>query len=347
MMFGTHTDISTRKKTDEIILDSEVKYHTLFNNAQVGMARTQLADSKILDINDKAAEIFGCTREEAMGSASIRFWFDPEERAKAAAILKEQGFIKDFENRVIAKNGNLKTCLTSWKLYPETQILEGSIVDITERKLAEAKIEASLEEKTVLLKEIEHRVKNSMQVMSSLLQLQSTYVADPRDAALFKDSMERIKSMALVYERLYQSADMAHISLEKYITKLVSELVHSYNVGSTPPGILVEVADMQIGIETAIPCGLIINEVVSNSLKYAFPNGRQGNISVNIKASGGNLEMSLADDGVGIPESINPRKTASLGIKLIYILVEHQMGGKVEIETTGGTKYKITIPVKP
>ena len=101
------------------------------------------------------------------------------------------------------------------------------------------------------------------------------------------------------------------------------------------------------GIETAIPCGLIINELVSNSLKYAFPNGRQGNISVNIKASGGNLEMSLADDGVGIPESINPRKTASLGIKLIYILVEHQMGGKVEIETTGGTKYKITIPVKP
>jgi two-component sensor histidine kinase len=151
--------------------------------------------------------------------------------------------------------------------------------------------------------------------------------------------------MALVYERLYQSQDLAKISLKHYVTDLVSGLVHAYSLGPRNPRTVVDVADMPVSLDLAIPCGLIINEVISNSLKYAFPGERQGTISVSIKAISGNLEMLLADDGVGLPASYDPARSTSLGMKLVYTLAGHQLGGKVELERSGGTSYKITFPL--
>jgi PAS domain S-box-containing protein len=217
--------------------------------------------------------------------------------------------------------------------------------NITERRQAEDKIKVSLAEKEVLLKEIQHRVKNNMQVIASLLHMQSTHVKDPRDASLFKVAQERIRSMALVYERLYQSPNLSHIDFNKYVTDLAGGLVHSYSIGPMTCRTVIDVPDIPINMDLAIPCGLIINEVVSNSLKYAFPDDRQGTISISIKVSDGNIEMTLADDGLGLPENLDSDQTASMGMSLIHALVEHQLGGKVEMERHGGTMYRITFPV--
>ncbi len=223
----------------------------------------------------------------------------------------------------------------------------GTYIDITERKQSQEKIKASLAEKEVILKEIHHRVKNNMQVISSLLQLQASKIKDPAYIQMFKDSQERIRSMALVYERLNQSEDMARIELRTYVSDLVAGLVHSYSVGPMTPLTVIDVADIRVSLDLAIPCGLIINEIISNSLKYAFKGGRQGTISVSIKPCEGNLEMLLADDGVGLPEGVTFENARSLGMSLIKTLVVHQLDGKLELKRENGTGYAITLPYRP
>jgi len=339
-------DITEHKRAEEELKSSEQKYRDLFNNAGVGMFRSRLDGSEILNINQKFADIFGLTREEMVGTSVLKYWADAQERAEASRIIRSQGSLTDFECQVLNARGETRKCLTSVRLDPETGILEGSIIDITERKAAEKAIQASLEEKEVLLKEIQHRVKNNMQVMVSLLQMQSTRVKDPADVKLFKDSQERIRSMALVYERLYQSSDLARINLRKYATDLVNNLVHSYSLGPVNCRTIIDVSDMSVSLDLAIPCGLIINEAISNSLKYAFPDNRPGTVSVGIKVESGAREMFLADDGVGLPDAVIPGRHSSMGIQLIYTLAEHQLGGKVELDRSSGNKYTIVFPLK-
>jgi two-component sensor histidine kinase len=213
--------------------------------------------------------------------------------------------------------------------------------DITERHKAEQAVENALAEKEVLLKEIQHRVKNNMQVMISLLQMQSLRVKDPVDAKLFKDSQERIRSMALVYERLHQSSDLSRISLKHYVTSLVTGLVHSYNLSPVTPRTIIDVPDIPVSLDIAIPCGLIINEVISNSLKYAFPDDRCGTIRLKIEYTNPKMVLTMADDGIGLPEKVIVGRTSSMGMQLIFSLVEHQLGGKIKLDRSGGTRYEI------
>jgi two-component sensor histidine kinase len=231
------------------------------------------------------------------------------------------------------------------KGHIESEILTRVLRYAIERKKAENYVKASLAEKEVLLKEVHHRVKNNMQVIASLLQLQSTRVVDPRDAVLFRDSQDRIKSMALVYNRLYKSDYLSKIGLRSYATDLVNDLFHSYSLDTKMNHLNIQIDDIDIEIDLAIPCGLIINEVMSNSLKYAFPGERHGTINVSITARDEMLEMLLADDGVGLPEDLIPAETRSLGIRLIYTLAEQQLGGKVELKRDNGTQYRINIPL--
>ncbi len=219
--------------------------------------------------------------------------------------------------------------------------LEGFISDITERKEAEEKLRTSLQEKDVLLKEIHHRVKNNLQVIYSLLSLQSGYVRDPQFLAMFQESRNRIKSMAMIHEVLYQSKDLASVNISKYINALVDNLFRSYGVNPSNVGINLDVGDVRLSFDTAIPCGLIINELVSNSLKYAFPDGRTGHIYVGLHSTDeGTYVLAIRDDGVGMPESMDFRTTSTLGLQLVTTLTE-QLGGSIDLDRTNGTKFTI------
>ncbi len=214
------------------------------------------------------------------------------------------------------------------------------ITNITEQVKAENKLKSSLNEKDVLLHEIHHRVKNNMQIISSLLNLQCEFVDNKKAVNVLKESQNRVKSMAMIHENLYKSEDLTHINFSDYILNLVSNLFFSYDIDNTQINPILETENVNLNMETAIPCGLIISEIISNSLKYAFPNGRKGEILISLKKIKDNYQLNIQDNGIGIPEDIEFDKLESLGLKLVFQLTT-QINGKIEINRSNGTEFKI------
>jgi len=214
--------------------------------------------------------------------------------------------------------------------------------EIADRKRSEDQIQSALKEKEVLLREIHHRVKNNMQVITSLLKLQSGRIKEKQYADILKDSQDRIKSMALVHEKLYQAKDFAEVDFNGYIKSLANSLFRSYGVNPAKIALRIEVDDVSLGLDSAIPCGLIINELVSNALKYAFPEDMEGEIRVSLGLTKEDeFKLIVSDNGAGMPEHIDFRNTESLGLHLVTILAEKQLHGKIELNRVGGTKYHI------
>jgi PAS domain S-box-containing protein len=213
--------------------------------------------------------------------------------------------------------------------------------DITERKTAEDRLQASLNEKEVLLREVHHRVKNNMQVISSLLNLQSRRLHDPAVLEMFKESQRRIRSMALIHERLYQSSDLSRIEFSHYLRNLATHLFHSYQVNTDRIRLRLDTEEVFLNINTAIPCGLIVNELVSNALKHAFPEGRTGEVAVELhRVRGDGYVVQVKDDGVGFPEGLDYRRTETLGMQIVNTLVD-QVDGSIELARGKGTGFSI------
>jgi two-component sensor histidine kinase len=214
--------------------------------------------------------------------------------------------------------------------------------DITERKRAEEKIQAALIEKEILLREIHHRVKNNMQIISSLLRLKSKYIKDKKYRILFEESQNTIKSMSLIHEKLYKSKDMSNVDFKEYIIDLVNGLFLSYGVNRSVITSRIDIENVFLGLDFAIPCGLIINELITNSLKYAFPDGRKGEIKIAFSKINENIyELFVGDNGVGIPENIDVGNTESLGLRLVSMLVNDQLEGGMDLKRNKGTKFRI------
>ncbi|WAC04430.1 MAG: PAS domain S-box protein [Methanoregula sp.] len=210
---------------------------------------------------------------------------------------------------------------------------------------AEHKIQQSLDEKVILLREIHHRVKNNLQIIISILNLQSRYVKDAKSLEALRDCQNRVKAMAMVHERLYQTHDISKINVAGYIRDITQILFHFYGFSLKSISLDIDVENMFVDINTAIPMGLIINELFSNALKYAFPEGRTGRISLNIKKDGDIISVVFTDDGVGIPADLDWRNSQSLGLKLVISLVE-QLMGTIELHRDRGTRFDILLKEK-
>jgi len=209
------------------------------------------------------------------------------------------------------------------------------------RKRTEAQIKGQLQEKDVLLKEVHHRVKNNMQVISSLLNLQSRQVRDPAVFEMFKESQRRIRSMALIHERLYQSSDLSRIEFSPYLRNLATHLFHSYQVEITRVQLKIQAEEVHLNINTAIPCGLIVNELISNALKHGFPEGRKGKLEIDLSAvPEDGYVIQVKDDGVGFPAGLDFRKTETLGMQIVNTLVE-QIGGRLELSRGPNTVFRL------
>ncbi len=213
--------------------------------------------------------------------------------------------------------------------------------DITDRKEIDRKILDSLKEKEVLLQEVHHRVKNNLQVISSILNLQSSFVDDQRTLELLEESQSRIKTMSYIHETLYQTADFSSIEFTDYISTLVRNLLHSYSTPGCEVELHTRFDKIYLDLDKAIPCGLIINELVSNALKYAFKGRDRGNLTLHIFQNDNKIAMKVADDGVGLPDDFKYEESESLGIYLVYALVE-QLDAVLEISSEGGTSFLIT-----
>lgn len=251
------------------------------------------------------------------------------ERTKAEQALRKAN--DELEKRVAQRTSELRE--TNERLQTE----------LVQREQIETQIRTALQEKDVLLKEIHHRVKNNMQVMSSLLRLQSSYTDEAHTVDVLRESQHRVQSMALVHERLYQSPDLAGIAAINYVRDLVTNLAKSYHQEDQQISLDLQVDELTLDIDTAIPCGLILNELVSNAIKHAFPNQHCGVITIRVKGRNNRLvELVVGDDGIGIAEDIDFNQTKSLGLQLVTSL-SHQLEGTVEIERNGGTTVRIRI----
>jgi len=214
--------------------------------------------------------------------------------------------------------------------------------EIAERGAAEERVKASLAEKEVLLKEVHHRVKNNLQIISTLLDLQSETIKNEEALRAFRESQDRIKAMALIHEKLYESSDIASIDFGKYVNDLSVHLFNSYLIDPGCITLNVDTGGISMGIDRAIPCGLIINELVSNALKHAFPDNRPGEISIRFDVEeDGRITLAVADNGIGMPEGIDPAHSATLGLQLVSMLAR-QLRGRIEMANNRGTSWEIT-----
>jgi PAS domain S-box-containing protein len=275
--------------------------------------------------------------------------FHPEDMAQlklAVEAAVSEGTPYELELRAIRTDGETRKCLVRGNVQigpgGKAARLFGSLQDITERKRAEDVIKRSLEEKEVMLKEIHHRVKNNMQVISSLLSLQAKGVADSTVKAMLEESRNRVSSMSLVHEKLYQSKDLAYIDFKEYLQSLVDGIANTYKRHDVV--ISMEMEPVALDVNVGIPCGLIVNELVSNSLKHAFPEGRKGTISLGInKNSEVNYVLFVADNGIGFSAEMDFRKPSTLGLQLVNVL-STQINGKIERSQEEGTRFSITFP---
>jgi PAS domain S-box-containing protein len=261
------------------------------------------------------------------------------------------GKSQQFEASFIEKNGT-----ASWlEVYLNPIVgADGAINevsgighDITEKKISEEQIRQSLKEKEVLLKEVHHRVKNNIQVISSILNLQSSYVKDANTINMLKECQNRIKSMAFIHESLYQTKDFSKINFQEYLTKLVQNLVYSYEMQNSNIKLNTEVDNIMLNLDQSIPCGLIVNELISNALKYAFKGRKRGEINVEVKQGKDDyISITVADNGVGLPEKFDYKNTDSLGLQLVVTLTE-QLSGNIKLFRKKGTKFTIAFKHQP
>ena len=334
-------NLSKNKKSKEELKNSQKKYENLFENAQIGIFRAKIDEPNILEVNEKITEMSGYTKEELYSDDHSNTWLNPEELTKIMAEVMSKGFVTDKEVSLITKNGNVRDALVSFKLYPEEGYFEGTVLDITERKKNDRIIIEALSEKEVLLKEIHHRVKNNLMVISSLLSLQSQYIKDKASQDMFKESQNRARSMALIHERLYQSTDLKRINFGHYIRSLSTELFNTYRDNCGHIKLKINVEDIFLDINTSIPLGLILNEIFTNSLTHAFSEGKKGEVNVEFHPEDDHYKLIMKDNGIGIPEDIDFHNIDSLGLQLIMILT-NQIDGNIKIDRNNGTTFKIT-----
>jgi PAS domain S-box-containing protein len=323
------------------------KYTDLYDFAPVGYF-TISEQGLIEEANLTAADLFSTDRQSLIGQPLVRF------------ISRENQDTFYFHHKqVLNKNGNL-TCEIKMMNYDNAPFyaqlkslavrdekkkatkLRTAITDITDRKMADQALQASLKEKEVLLQEVHHRVKNNMQVMINLINLQCERIEDKHTCDMFNKTVDRINSMALVHKQLYKSRDFSKVDINEYITSIAENLFVSHDVDTTKLSLKISRNDITISLDSAISCGLIINELITNSLKYAFPKNRKGKIQIRFEYLGdGQLELMVSDDGVGMPMNFDFKDSDTLGVQIVKALAEHQLRGTLVLDRTKGTKFLI------
>lgn len=349
-LLGVSRDITKRKRAEAALRDSEEKYRNLFDNANEGIFVVQ--DGRLVFSNPTTVGWLGYSGEE-MRALPFQEFVHPDDRGMVTERhlrrLRGESLPAVYSFRIRSRTGlerwiDISAVRILWEGRPATLNFAS---DITDRRRAEEAVQAALREKEVLLREIHQRVKNNMQVISSLFNLESGYVKDPAARRMLKEGQARVRSMALVHEKLYQSGDLSKIDFGGYLQTLTVHLFHAQAADAKRIRLERDLEEVCLDIVAAVPCGLLANELVTNALEHAFPGGRAGTLRIGLRRlAGGEVEIRIADDGVGLPENLDFRTTDSLGLQIVSLLVG-QLEGTIELDRTGGTAFTIRFREAP
>ena len=340
-----------RKSAEEALRQAEEQFRTIVETAPSFLMITDAGGINTY-VSPNCEERTGYTKEELLSSGS---WWVHEDDTPRARALFERTFQdgvggRDFEYKAVKKNGELWYASSSWEpLKDRAGRFKGIVfqtIDVTERKRAEDEIKAALKEKEALLQETHHRVKNNLQVVSSLLSMQARAAKDEGTVDILTESRNRIDAMALIHTQLYESGNLSAIKMKGFVDKMVRQMFQSYPVRDMKLTPIVNVAEYPIPVSIAVPVGLIFNELISNTFKHAFVNRKEGKIEVSLCASEQNISMTVRDDGVGLPEGFDINTTTTLGLHLVKILAEDQLRGKLEVVSDVGASFKIEFEIE-
>jgi PAS domain S-box-containing protein len=329
---------------------SELRFRRLFEANIIGIAFSDSGGQEV-EANDVFLDLIGYTREDLQaGRVRWTMMTPPEYRhldARAEAELKARGVCTPFEKEYLRKDGRRVPVLIGVARLEDTpDQCVGFAIDLSERRRLEAQLRALLQEKEVLLKEVHHRVKNNLQVVASLLDIQAGTIEDLSIRTLFDDSQHRIQSIALIHESLYQAGDVvAQVNAADYLPRLSQQLFEAYGSPSDRLTLRVDAEPVWLPAQTALPCGLLFTELLTNSFKHAFPDGMRGGIHLTLRLDPpGTCVLIVGDTGVGLPEGLDVRTGESLGWQLVRLFTE-QLRGTFALESHGGTTVTITFPL--
>jgi PAS domain S-box-containing protein len=329
--------------------ESELKYRKLVETANDAIFIANADTGIIIDANTSAVKLTGRPIYELIGLHYAEL-HPQEEREKARETFgknsRDKGFMLCNVN-ILRKDGVVipVEISASFTKLSNQSIVQGVFRDVRPQKEIEKQLKRSVHEKEVLLKEVHHRVKNNLQVIYGLLLLHSHSIKDEKALQVLKDSQNRIQSMALIHRNLYQkTGDMGHVNFKEYGENLVHDVFTSYGVNPEKIGYETDIREILLDIDRAIPCGLIVNELVSNVLKYAFPGSMTGRISVSFQAVKEDYILKVEDNGKGMPD-VEDHNESCLGLELVNMLTQ-QLKGELEIQTEKGTSVRITFPQK-
>jgi PAS domain S-box-containing protein len=340
-----------RRRAESAQRESEAKFRRLAENAKDVIFRIRMKPSPAIDyISPAVFRTTGYTADELTRDPGLAMsLLSPEDLPVLAKLTA--GKI-EFGKPEVLRWKNKDGCpvwmeqvhIPVFNGGGELEAIEGIARDITERMEAEKKIRESLKEKEILLKEVHHRVKNNLQVISSLLRLQANTTRDPKALDMFMETQSRIRSMALIHEKLYQTGEFEKILFSDYIRVLSEDLFKLYGATGRSIRLRLDMEDVSMNLSLAMPCGLIVNELLSNALKHGYPADRpkKGCVRIGLsRMSGRRLHLLVRDDGVGLPAAVDIRNVSTLGLHLVRILAEDQLGGKVRIVRKNGTAFHI------
>lgn len=346
IIFADVRDVTKEKFSEEALIENEKKYRTLFES-DPDYTLLFNKDGIIVDVNNATTEVTGIPKNQMIGKSlnetKIHFNGETDYLNQKFSQIIEDKKIQNFKAEVIDKNGKIRWVNIKVSLVEiEDDVLYVMVIasDITEIKQFEIELKDSIREKEVLLKEIHHRVKNNMQIISSLMNIQTRYLDDKESINVLKESQNRVKSMSMIHEKLYRSKKFDKVYFAEYIENLVWDLFYSYSIEKGKIEPILEIDDVKLNIETSVPLGLIITELVSNCLKYAFPGSLTGTLCVSLKDLGEKYELIIKDNGIGFPETIDYKNTDSLGLQLVNSLTD-QIDGEIELIIGNGTEFRI------
>lgn len=352
VLIGCFRDITKRRLTEQKLQLSERRYRELYESSRDGYVIVN-TEGKFVRFNTAFVTMLGYSEEELLTLSNKditpKQWWAAEQSVIQHQVMK-RGYSELYEKEYICKDDTIiPVDLRTYLVCDENgnpEAMWAFIRDISEQKRIEQQLKSSLREKEVLLKEIHHRVKNNLQVISSLLNLQLRHIQDVKAQEMLRESKNRIQSMSLIHETLYQDSNIFSVEFGYYLKSIIHHLFRSYGIEDDRIVLEIDTNDVSLVLNQAIPCSLIVNELVSNSLKYAFPENGSGVITIRMKPLSDQIELLVKDNGRGFADGCDIGKSDTMGLTIIRLLIHDQLKGNIEYNGTNGAQFIIRFPRK-